>query len=132
MRMKLHFVDCRTNLSILKHQLELGDGHIRGADVANQAPFDQFLHSSPCFHVISMDVRLGIFVASSNITTWRVKIRERPMNKVQIKITEPQIRQRLFAGGNNIFESVLVIPDLGSKPQLLALNTAGNNFRPWK
>jgi hypothetical protein len=37
MRMKLHLVDCRTNLRILKHQLKLGDGHIGGADVANQA-----------------------------------------------------------------------------------------------
>ena len=96
--------------------------------MANQTALMQFFHGGPGFHVISVDVRPGILAARGNIAARRMKIWKRPMDEIEVEIIEPQIGERLLAGGDHVLRGVLVVPELGGNPQLLPLDARGHHF----
>jgi len=59
--------------------------------MAHQAHVDQLLHLAPGLHVVFVDVRLGLGTARGHVTLRRMKIRKRPVNKIQIKIVQAKI-----------------------------------------
>ena len=110
MRMQLHLVHRRLDARIAQHQLELGDGHVRSADVAHQAHVHQLFHLAPGLHVALMNVGLGVGAARGNIAVRRMEVGKRPMDQVEIEILEAKVGKRLAAGGDDIVFAVLVIP----------------------
>ena len=126
--MQLHFVDRGLDARVAQNQLQLGDGHVRSADVPHQAHVHQFFHLAPGLHVVLVDVGLGVGAARGHVAARRMEIRKRPMHQVKIQVVEAQIGKRLAAGGDHVVLAVLVVPELRRDPKVFALDSAAENL----
>ena len=88
---------------------------------AAPAPVHQLLHLAPRLHVVFVDVGPGVGRCASHVAAGRMKVRERPVHQIEIQVVEPQVGERLAAGGDHIGFGVLVVPQLRGDPEFLAL-----------
>src|SRR2546425_2868133 len=68
-----------------------------------------------------MDVRLRVPATGRYIATRWMEIWEGPVDQVEVQVIKPQICERLATGSDDVIFAMLVIPQLRSDPQLLAL-----------
>jgi hypothetical protein len=54
-----------------------------------------------------------------------MEVRKWPVHQEKVEIFKPEVRERLTAGGHDIVFAVLIVPEFGSDPELLALHAPG-------
>jgi hypothetical protein len=86
----------------------------------DQAHIHQLLHLPPGLHVTVVNVRLGFGVSRVNVATGWVMIRKRPVNQVEVEVLQLKVLEALLAGGNHIALGMLVVPEFGGYPEILA------------
>ena len=116
MRMQFHFVGRRLDTRVTQQQLEFGDGHVAGPNMAHQPQINQILQLPPRLHVILVDIRLARAGRARTLDPRRMIIGERPVDQVQVEIVQLQVFERLLAGGDNLLFGVLVVPQLRGDP----------------
>ena len=96
MGVRFEFVAHGFYFGVAQQELHFRNGHIRGADVFNQAHFNQFLQLPPRFHVVLVDVGFCVRVARRNVDAFGMKVGEGPMYQVQVEILEPEVFEGFF------------------------------------
>ena len=109
---EFHFVGGGFDPGVAEEELEFGDGHVGGADVADEAHarLERFHPGSPGVHVVVVDVGFGVGAAGRDVTVRRVEVGKGPVDEVEIEVVELEIAEGLFAGGDGVV--VAVVPDL--------------------
>ena len=121
----LHLVGRRLDAGIAQQQAQLGDGHVGGADVANEALSHCSLELPPRREVAFVTVGLRSRIARADIDAGCVMVGERPVDQVQVQVLETQVVEGLPQRGEDILGRVPVIPELGRDPEVLARHAAG-------
>src|ERR1017187_251731 len=93
----------------------------------HQTQVHKLLHLAPGLHVVLVDVGLGVRAAGGYITMRRMKVREWPVHQIEVEVLHAKVKKRLATRIDDIVFMVLVVPQLGSNPNLFALDTALNN-----
>ena len=84
---------------------------------------DQLFHLAQVFMEFLVDVGFRVRVVVVWRAPGRVKIREGPIDEVKVQVIELQVGQGLLAGWD-ILLGVLVVPELGGDPQVIAADAA--------
>ena len=75
-----------------------------------QTHFNQFFHLSPGFQIVFMNIRNSVGVTRIHVYALRMVIGEGPMDDAKIEIIQLQIGKSLFAGWDDIFFGVSIVP----------------------
>ena len=70
-----------------------------------------------------MDVGLGDRTAITDITSWRMIVRKRPVNQVEVEVIQLQVLERLRARHEHFTLAVLIILEFGVNPEIMRLQT---------
>ena len=116
MGVQLHLIACRTDSRVHKEQLHLCNGHVRRPDMASEPLIDQSLQGPPGRHVPLVIVGGRCGTAAIDGTLWRMVVRKRPMNQIEIEIVQLQILQRLKERIAGIDRIVLIVPQFSGDP----------------
>ena len=127
MRVKLHFVRRRPDPRVAQNELQLGDRHVRRANVPDQPAVDQLLHRAPGLHEVRMDVGPGVRAARRHVATGRVEVRKGPVHQEQVESVETQVGERLLARGDYVLFAMLVVPQLRCDPKFLPFDAAADD-----
>ena len=120
--MHLDLTGCRFDFHQRKHCLQLGNGHIGDADVADQSFLHQRFALTVGIHEALCGKRFGIRITGIHITSRCVIVRERPVNIIHIHIVTLQICNALFACfGNSLMH---IIPYLCHDIQIFSFNNS--------
>jgi hypothetical protein len=74
-----------------------------------------------------MNIWDGMRIPGTDIASWRMMVRERPMYEIEIEIVETQITKGLLACGDDVALTVFVVPQLGCDPQVVLPNPGIEN-----